>query len=163
MPWPQHWHQAWPMGHRVRNYPASPYPRPSARAVTEGSRVRVSGSGLGLAAHACVTNSCAHRWQVLALIPLQYPTEVRTWWYFCGQGTRYRSPGSCAAVSWMWRCTCWSSGLLGARASPAVSGARRGEEVDSDVGESSYARWRVRGRSPVVVLSFFLYKTYPHF
>ena len=35
--------QAWPMGHRVRKYPASPYPRPSARAVTEASRVRVSG------------------------------------------------------------------------------------------------------------------------
>ena len=53
MPWPQHWHQAWPMGHRVRNYRASPYPRPSARAVTEASRVRVSGWGLGFAARLC--------------------------------------------------------------------------------------------------------------
>ena len=53
MPWPQHWHQARPMGQEVRNYPASPYPRPSARVVTEGSRVRVSGSGLGFAARLC--------------------------------------------------------------------------------------------------------------
>ena len=53
MPWPQHWHQALPMGHRVRKYPASPYPRPSARAVTEASRVRVSGLGQGLAARLC--------------------------------------------------------------------------------------------------------------
>ena len=53
MPWPQHWHQTRPMGHRVRNCPASPYPRPSARVVTEGSRVRVSGSGLGFAARMC--------------------------------------------------------------------------------------------------------------
>jgi len=50
MPWSQHWHQAWPMGRGVRNYTTSPYPRPSARVVTEGSRVRVSGSGLGFAA-----------------------------------------------------------------------------------------------------------------
>ena len=42
------------MGHRVRKYPASPYPRPSARAVTEASRVRVSGCGLlGFAARLC--------------------------------------------------------------------------------------------------------------
>ena len=54
--------------------------------------------------HGCVANSCARRWQVLTLIPLQYPTEVHAWWYFCGQGTRDWSPGSCAAVSWMWRC-----------------------------------------------------------
>ena len=53
MPWPQHWHQARLMGHRVRKYPASPYPRPSARAVTEGSRVRVSGSGQGFVARLC--------------------------------------------------------------------------------------------------------------
>ena len=53
MPWPQHSHQARLMGHRVRNYPAGPYPRPSARAVTEGSRVRVSGSGRGFAARLC--------------------------------------------------------------------------------------------------------------
>ena len=53
MPWPQHQHQARLMGHRVRKYPASPYPRPSARAVTEASRVRVSGSGLGFAARLC--------------------------------------------------------------------------------------------------------------
>ena len=39
MPWPQHWHQARPMGHRVRNYPASSYPRPSARVITEASSV----------------------------------------------------------------------------------------------------------------------------
>ena len=50
MPWSQ---QARPMGHRVRNYPASPYPRPSARVITEGSRVRVSGSGLGFVARLC--------------------------------------------------------------------------------------------------------------
>ena len=53
MPWSQHWHQARPMDHRVRNYPASPYPRPSARVATEASRVRVSGSGLGFAARSC--------------------------------------------------------------------------------------------------------------
>ena len=53
MPWPQHWHQARPMGHRVRNYPTSPYPRPSARVITEASRVRVSGCGLGFAARLC--------------------------------------------------------------------------------------------------------------
>jgi hypothetical protein len=53
MPWPQHWHQARPMGHKVRNYPASPYPRPSARVATEASRVRVSGSGQGFAARLC--------------------------------------------------------------------------------------------------------------
>ena len=53
MPWPQHWHQALPMGHRVRKYPASPYPRPSARVITEASRVRVSGSGLGFVARLC--------------------------------------------------------------------------------------------------------------
>ena len=64
------------MGHRVRNYPASPYPRPSARAVTEASRVRVSGWGSGLQ-HGCVVDSCARRWQALALIPLQHPTEAR--------------------------------------------------------------------------------------
>jgi hypothetical protein len=32
--------------------------------------------------HGCVAHSCARRWQVLALIPLQYPTEARAWWYF---------------------------------------------------------------------------------
>ena len=53
MPWSQHLHQAWPMGQGVRNYPTSPYPRPSARVATEGSRVRVSGSGLGFAARLC--------------------------------------------------------------------------------------------------------------
>jgi hypothetical protein len=53
MPWSKHWHQARPMGRGVRNYPASPYPRPSAPVVTEGSRVRVSGSGLGFAARLC--------------------------------------------------------------------------------------------------------------
>ena len=53
MPWSQHWHQAWLMGHRVRKYPASPYLRPSARVVTDGGRVRVSGSGLGFAARLC--------------------------------------------------------------------------------------------------------------
>ena len=53
MPWPQHWHQARLMGHRVRKYPASPYPRPSARVITEASRVRVSGSGQGFAARLC--------------------------------------------------------------------------------------------------------------
>ena len=53
MPRPQHWHQARPMGHRVRKYPASPYPRLSARVITEASRVRVSGSGLGFAARLC--------------------------------------------------------------------------------------------------------------
>ena len=37
------------MGQKVKNHPASPYPRPSARVATEGSRVRVSGCGLGLA------------------------------------------------------------------------------------------------------------------
>ena len=41
------------MGQRVRNYPTSPYPRPSARVITEASRVRVSGCGLGLAARLC--------------------------------------------------------------------------------------------------------------
>ena len=41
------------MGQRVRNYPTSPYPRPSARVATEGSRVRVSGSGLGFVARLC--------------------------------------------------------------------------------------------------------------
>ena len=41
------------MGQGVRNYPASPYPRPSARAVMKASRVRVSGSGLGFAARLC--------------------------------------------------------------------------------------------------------------
>ena len=51
MPWPQHWHQAPPMGQTARNYPTSPYPRPSARAVTEASRV--SGWGLGFAARLC--------------------------------------------------------------------------------------------------------------
>ena len=60
-------------------------------------------------------------------------------------------------------CTCLVRGLFGARASPAVSGARRGEEVDSIVGESSCARRRVGRRSPVVVLSFFLLKTIPTF
>ena len=60
-------------------------------------------------------------------------------------------------------CTCLVRGLFGARASPAVSGARRGEEVDSIVGESSCARRRVDRRSPVVVLSFFLLKTIPTF
>ena len=46
--------------------------------------------GLGLAdrgkglRHGCVTNACARRWQALALIPLQHPTKVRAWWYFCG-------------------------------------------------------------------------------
>jgi len=53
MPWPQHLHQARPISHRVRNYAAGPYPRPSARASTEGSRVRVSGSGSGFAARLC--------------------------------------------------------------------------------------------------------------
>ena len=53
MPWPQHWHQARPMGHRVGKYPASPYPRPCARAVTERSRVRVSGLGSGFVARLC--------------------------------------------------------------------------------------------------------------
>ena len=53
MPWSQHWHQARLMGHRVRKYPASPYPRPSARVITEASRVRVSGWGLGFAARLC--------------------------------------------------------------------------------------------------------------
>ena len=41
------------MGQGVRNYPTSPYPRPSARVITEASRVRVSGSGSGFAAWLC--------------------------------------------------------------------------------------------------------------
>ena len=57
MPWSQHWYQAWPMGRGVgrgvRNYPASPYPRPSARVIMEASRVRVSGLGLGFVARLC--------------------------------------------------------------------------------------------------------------
>ena len=53
MPWSQHWHQARLMGHRVRKYPTSPYTRPSARVITEASRVRVSGSGQGFAARLC--------------------------------------------------------------------------------------------------------------
>ena len=39
MPWSQHWHQARLKGRGVRNYPASPYPRPSARVVTDGSKI----------------------------------------------------------------------------------------------------------------------------
>ena len=53
MPWSQQQHQARLMGQRVRNYPTSPYPRPSARVITEASRVRVSGCGLGFAARLC--------------------------------------------------------------------------------------------------------------
>jgi len=41
------------MGQGVRNYPASPHQRPSARVITEASRVRVSGCGLGLVARLC--------------------------------------------------------------------------------------------------------------
>ena len=102
MPWSQHWHQASPMGRGVRNNP----PAPTRGRPLVLSRRQV---GLGLAdrgeglPHDCVAHSCARRWQVLALIPLQYPTEARVWWYFCGQSTRSWSPGSCAAVSWMWR------------------------------------------------------------
>ena len=98
MPWSQHWHQAWPMGRGVRNHPASPYPRPSARVLTEAGRVRVSGPGQGFA-HGCVTNSCARRWQVLALIPLQHPTEARAWWYFRGQAAATRLPDKTLAVT----------------------------------------------------------------
>ena len=39
MPWSQHWHQARPMGQEVRNYPASPYPRPGLHGAPRYRRV----------------------------------------------------------------------------------------------------------------------------